>query len=196
MRSSSRDSRMDTLGTCLRLRVCLCVFITFVDYAYKNYTSPRSQRRAPATTKDYKSSAKVIQPVAREITTELFLLWFVPLLFNGPEDHTQSHAIHIHHRSQKNPTQRYATQLDSTETRLLPPGTQNSVLLLKITLLLFIYVFLHFLLLTHSHPVSIFICLLRLLSFNGARSLVIAVFVIVAPVVVSDKRVKLFYYLF
>ncbi|XP_052835094.1 uncharacterized protein LOC128251886 [Drosophila gunungcola] len=36
----------------LRLRVCLCVFITFVDYAYKNYTSPRSQRRAPATTKD------------------------------------------------------------------------------------------------------------------------------------------------
>ncbi|KMZ03102.1 uncharacterized protein Dsimw501_GD27048, isoform C [Drosophila simulans] len=25
-------------------RVCVCVFITFVDYAYKNYTSPRSQR--------------------------------------------------------------------------------------------------------------------------------------------------------
>ncbi|XP_016951037.1 uncharacterized protein LOC108025203 isoform X2 [Drosophila biarmipes] len=48
--SSPRDSQMDTLGTRLRLRVCLCVFITFVDYAYKNYTSPRSQRRAPATT--------------------------------------------------------------------------------------------------------------------------------------------------
>ncbi|XP_032577343.1 uncharacterized protein LOC116801490 isoform X4 [Drosophila sechellia] len=25
-------------------RVCVCVFMTFVDYAYKNYTSPRSQR--------------------------------------------------------------------------------------------------------------------------------------------------------
>ncbi|XP_070073276.1 uncharacterized protein [Drosophila takahashii] len=52
--SSSRDSQMDTLGTPLCLRVCLCVFITFVDYAYKNYTSPRSQRRAPSyyTTKD------------------------------------------------------------------------------------------------------------------------------------------------
>jgi len=67
-----------------------------------------------------------------------------------------------------------------------PPATQNSVLLLKITLLLFIYFFLHFLLFPHSHPVSIFICLLRLLSFNGACSLVMSVFVIVAPVVVSD----------
>ncbi|XP_070073274.1 uncharacterized protein [Drosophila takahashii] len=41
-------------ASALCLRVCLCVFITFVDYAYKNYTSPRSQRRAPSyyTTKD------------------------------------------------------------------------------------------------------------------------------------------------
>ncbi|XP_070073270.1 uncharacterized protein [Drosophila takahashii] len=93
-------------ASALCLRVCLCVFITFVDYAYKNYTSPRSQRRAPSyyTTKDYQRSTKMIQPVTREITTELFLLWFVPLLFNGPEDHTQSHAIN--HRSQENPTQR------------------------------------------------------------------------------------------
>ncbi|XP_070073277.1 uncharacterized protein [Drosophila takahashii] len=52
----------------------------------------------------YQRSTKMIQPVTREITTELFLLWFVPLLFNGPEDHTQSHAIN--HRSQENPTQR------------------------------------------------------------------------------------------
>ncbi|XP_041675411.1 uncharacterized protein LOC108117018 isoform X2 [Drosophila eugracilis] len=28
-------------------RVSVCVFITLVDYAYKNYTSPRSQPRAP-----------------------------------------------------------------------------------------------------------------------------------------------------
>ncbi|XP_065722365.2 uncharacterized protein [Drosophila suzukii] len=49
---------MDTLGTRLRLRVCLCVFITFVDYAYKNYTSPRSQRRAPATTKGLQTACK------------------------------------------------------------------------------------------------------------------------------------------
>ncbi|XP_041675410.1 uncharacterized protein LOC108117018 isoform X1 [Drosophila eugracilis] len=116
-------------------RVSVCVFITLVDYAYKNYTSPRSQPRAP-------EPQQRIPPVAREITTELFLLWFVPLLFNGPEDHTQSHALLHRSLNRKNPTQRNATRLNRNSTLSLPRGgTQNSVLLLKITLLLFIYTF-------------------------------------------------------
>ncbi|XP_032308874.1 uncharacterized protein LOC26514230 isoform X1 [Drosophila ananassae] len=31
-----------------------CVFITFVDYAYKNYTSPRSQSSCPSPSDHYK----------------------------------------------------------------------------------------------------------------------------------------------
>ncbi|XP_032577342.1 uncharacterized protein LOC116801490 isoform X3 [Drosophila sechellia] len=51
-------------------RVCVCVFMTFVDYAYKNYTSPRSQRSGHQLQQriDNNYSAKMIQPVAREIT--------------------------------------------------------------------------------------------------------------------------------
>lgn len=97
-----------------------------------------------------------IQPVAREITTELFLLWFVPLLCLTLPRITRNSG-------QLPPPQPRArrAQLNST---------QNSVLLLKITLLLFIYFFLPPTLgCSLIHPVSIFISLLRLLSFNGPR---------------------------
>ncbi|XP_070073273.1 uncharacterized protein [Drosophila takahashii] len=63
-------------ASALCLRVCLCVFITFVDYAYKNYTSPRSQRRAPSyyTTKDYQRSTKM-RLLRSALNAELHSQW-------------------------------------------------------------------------------------------------------------------------
>ncbi|XP_016951028.1 uncharacterized protein LOC108025203 isoform X1 [Drosophila biarmipes] len=111
--SSPRDSQMDTLGTRLRLRVCLCVFITFVDYAYKNYTSPRSQRRAPATTTGCNLSHGRLQRSCFFYGLFRFCLTLLRITRNPTQSTTEMRKT------------RLDAQLDSTETRLPAPGNSK-----------------------------------------------------------------------
>ncbi|XP_037732784.1 uncharacterized protein LOC119563453 isoform X2 [Drosophila subpulchrella] len=97
----------------LRLRVCLCVFITFVDYAYKNYTSPRSQRRAPATTKGYNLSHKRLQRSCFFYGLFRFCLTVLRITRNPTQSTTEVRKTKLN------------AQIDSTETRLPSPGNSK-----------------------------------------------------------------------
>ncbi|KQS38905.1 uncharacterized protein Dere_GG26285, isoform B [Drosophila erecta] len=96
------------------LRVCVCVFITFVDYAYKNYTSPRSQRWRSRYNKGQTLFSKNDTTCrSRDYKRSCFYGLF-RFCLTIPRITRSAHAIH-HHRSQKtDSTERSAEQIHST----------------------------------------------------------------------------------